>query len=537
MTVSRDEVEKLKERVEELKTTYNNTTESIKNSLTDKEAELEYNKRLSEELETIIDVNGRVKKGYENRADVIINELNSALGLEIERNGDVITQNGKVIESYDELKKSIDNVIESKKKEAKAEAYNQLYKESIKQEIKLKQELAQAEEKRAKALDDFNKAFPDGKKPLIMNKQQIEICKNIIETTEAVEELEEQIKETTENSEKYLRDITTEQVKDTGIITNEMINKNNVTSEALQNMTKENTEVWKQNYEKLEKDTRLAMLAQSTAVAENSPLIIDEWKKLANNSMTDFRNALQQAPADVQATILSTLTTAENLTPEMVEAWRNLATNSRTEYKKAIKDLPEDVGDKIQGMTGVITSKMTDVIPKVQSLAQEMSKAIVKNIDGTYSINFGLNVDYSGLKSELQKAKNMMSVMASNPIVGAYFTKTTNNLDKLINNLSLKGYEDGGFPISGEMFVARENGIPEMVGRIGNRTAVANNGQIVEAIKAGVYEAVFSAMSQQYGGTSRVEIVADKQGIFKVVQSGAEEYAIQTGENPFPVMV
>jgi len=43
----------------------------------------------------------------------------------------------------------------------------------------------------------------------------------------------------------------------------------------------------------------------------------------------------------------------------------------------------------------------------------------------------------------------------------------------------------GGFPEVGQMFIARESG-PEMVGQIGNRTAVANNDQIVQGITNGV---------------------------------------------------
>lgn len=46
----------------------------------------------------------------------------------------------------------------------------------------------------------------------------------------------------------------------------------------------------------------------------------------------------------------------------------------------------------------------------------------------------------------------------------------------------IPGYATGGFPTSGQLFMARENGIPEMVGKIGNRTAVANNDQITEAV-------------------------------------------------------
>lgn len=46
-------------------------------------------------------------------------------------------------------------------------------------------------------------------------------------------------------------------------------------------------------------------------------------------------------------------------------------------------------------------------------------------------------------------------------------------------------YASGGFPTVGEMFIARESG-PEMVGTMGNRTAVANNNQIVAGIAGGV---------------------------------------------------
>ena len=49
-------------------------------------------------------------------------------------------------------------------------------------------------------------------------------------------------------------------------------------------------------------------------------------------------------------------------------------------------------------------------------------------------------------------------------------------------------FAEGGFPKIGQLFIAREAG-PELVGQMGNRTAVANNAQIVEGISAGVYQA------------------------------------------------
>ena len=536
MSISKTEVEELTNRVNELKTSYENTTGTIKDRLAEQYTELEYTKRLSDELKTIVDENGRIKEGYEERADVIINELNSALDLELEKNGNVITQNGEVVNSYEELQKAIDDTIAKKKKEAEQEAYNELYKESVKQEIKLKEELARAIEANKKAYEDYQREIVDKgiKYDIQMNEQQKEICNNLINTREAVEDLEEQLGETSKNSAQYYQYMATEQVKSTGIITNEMIKQGNITSEALQSMSKENADTWKKNYDNLENEAKLAMLAQSTTVADNAPLITEEWRKLAQNSIGDFVKALQQTSPEVQANILSAVTTAENLTPEMVEAWGNLGESSRTEYNRAVESLPEDVSEKVQSMTGKVVTDITDILPTIRDLGTQMSEAITKNVDGTYSINFGLNVDYSGLKAQLQQAKNMISVMAGNPIFGSYFTKTKNNLDSLIQQLTVQGYATGGFPEDG-LFMANSR---ELVGRFTNgKTVVANNIQIIEGIKAGVYEAVMSAMSQNRGGSVALDIRADEGIIVKKASQGFREYVEQTGELPFPVPV
>lgn len=50
------------------------------------------------------------------------------------------------------------------------------------------------------------------------------------------------------------------------------------------------------------------------------------------------------------------------------------------------------------------------------------------------------------------------------------------------------GYANGGFPKVGEMFYANESG-PELVGKIGNRTAVVNQPQIIESVSSGVERA------------------------------------------------
>lgn len=74
--------------------------------------------------------------------------------------------------------------------------------------------------------------------------------------------------------------------------------------------------------------------------------------------------------------------------------------------------------------------------------------------------------------------------------------------------LGLKKYADGGFPDYGDLFIANERG-PELVGTIGNRTAVANSSSIETAI----YNAVRSAMSDSAGGQSAdIHVTVDIDG-------------------------
>lgn len=97
-------------------------------------------------------------------------------------------------------------------------------------------------------------------------------------------------------------------------------------------------------------------------------------------------------------------------------------------------------------------------------------------------------------------------------------------------NLSWSTYAQGGFPTDGEMFIAREAG-PEMVGSIGNRTAVVNNDQIVESVSRGVYQAVSSAMGQS-GGTQVVEAKVNDKVLFEVVVNQNRREMMRTGANP-----
>ena len=60
---------------------------------------------------------------------------------------------------------------------------------------------------------------------------------------------------------------------------------------------------------------------------------------------------------------------------------------------------------------------------------------------------------------------------------------------------AVKGHASGGFPKSGQMFVANEGGNPELVGSWGGRAAVANNQQITQGIAQAVQNGMRSCMA------------------------------------------
>ena len=461
-TLSSDEVKKLTDKLKESKQAYEDTIDSIKNSAESKLIDVEYSKRLSDELEDLVDSNGRVKKGCEERVDYILGEMNDALETEISRNGDLITKNGKVVNSYEELKESIEKTVEAKKEEIRQEAILELNKEKMKRKIQLEMELAEAKKKAQKAATDFYNAESEGMNAwsVTFSKKQKDICNRMIETNNTVKSL----------SNEY---------------------------EAICGELKTTTDLMTSD-------------------------IVKDYSKIADSTIESLNKGTKAV---------------KDLTPEQQNAWKDLATSNYNEYKNKLSQLEPETQKEIQKMTGVIVQETNNAVPRVEKASTSISDAITKNLDGTFSINFGLKADYSGLKNKLTNMRSMIDRMVNVPVVGNSFKGIQTNLNKLISQLSINGYESGGFPVSGEMFLARENGLPEMVGKIGNKTSVANNGQIIEGIKAGVYEAVMTANAQNGGTKVHLDVRTDEGIIVKKATQGIRDFIEQTGELPFPVPV
>lgn len=115
------------------------------------------------------------------------------------------------------------------------------------------------------------------------------------------------------------------------------------------------------------------------------------------------------------------------------------------------------------------------------------------------------------------------------PAIGGKSVGFSISTISLVSMGRIPAYSTGGFPAPG-LFVANEAG-PELVGSIGNRTAVVNNDQIVESVSRGVYRAVVAAMGSSRGDQV-VEAKVNDKVLFEVMVSRARQETVRTGHNP-----
>lgn len=138
---------KTMEELEKDSTSIKNETDSWKklkeqrdDTLSTGKTEISKLENLRDELDNITDANGRVKKGYEDRAKFITGELSEALGIEIGY------QDG-VIQNYQKIRDEIDKTIEKKKAEIILNASEEMYTEALKNQYKAEKKLGEYEKK------------------------------------------------------------------------------------------------------------------------------------------------------------------------------------------------------------------------------------------------------------------------------------------------------------------------------------------------------------------------------------------------------
>ncbi len=147
---------------------------------------------------------------------------------------------------------------------------------------------------------------------------------------------------------------------------------------------------------------------------------------------------------------------------------------------------------------------------------------------GTNAWNTG-----EGVKSTISSAASSAYTTATNTLWGIQWYYNTHPIVVSYTGTPVgvdgtQRWASGGFPSTGQLFIAREAG-PELVGNIGGRTAVANNDQIVAAVSNGVYNAVVSAMAN---GGNNVNVYLDGKDITDNVVNRINAESRRTGSSP-----
>ena len=150
-----------------------------------------------------------------------------------------------------------------------------------------------------------------------------------------------------------------------------------------------------------------------------------------------------------------------------------------SEYINLVKTLDRVVGNnKVSNISGNMFINMKDAGKKlvtgfadgINSQKSSLTNAVnsIYNAINTYrawqvGYDFGRNIG-NGINNGIRNTINST-------------IKLLNKSGSVSNQYTIRAYAAGGYPETGEFFVANENG-PEMIGKIGNRSAVANNNQI-----------------------------------------------------------
>lgn len=133
----------------DLRKEYDNLAQSRRESNSEIMTEYGYYNTLADELEDIVDENGRIKEGYEERAEVITGQLADALGIEIEIVDGVINK-------YGELTESIDQVIAKKQAEALLNQNEQAWLDAKSKQLELYTQLTDAQDRYNQAYQQYD---------------------------------------------------------------------------------------------------------------------------------------------------------------------------------------------------------------------------------------------------------------------------------------------------------------------------------------------------------------------------------------------
>ena len=233
----------------------------------------------------------------------------------------------------------------------------------------------------------------------------------------------------------------------------------------------------------------------------------------------------------------------------LTQSYEDLDTGVQT-FKTTIEGLATTFDEKNTAMTETLTTTgeaFTTFFGQIQTDAENLLNWFTETFEKHFTSQYwetalaGVGIGFhNAFNTAIEAVKGIWTLFATwakeNMKIKIPKTKLPNGKETEEIDLSVKvgSFYNGGFVEDG-FFYANHS---EMVGQFSNgRTAVANNQQIVEGIKQGVYEAVTAAWSSKggNGGNVTVEITGDASDIFRAVVRENDRSIMRTGASPIRV--
>ena len=359
-----EEQRQAQKRLEEIKETNEQMKDYYKTIDTNAYKELnqiQHIKDLNEELKTLVDENGNVKEGYEDRVNFIIHELNDALGTEM-------SLVGGVIQGYEDQGKAIDNLIEKKKAEIKITALTEKFKKAQEDQTQAYQDLNDILKQTGLSYDDYIKKKDELKGT---NPRKFE-DKFILELADDFETAQERIDTSLEIMKQYESDFTHYSKGEF-----DKIGAYSVTS------TTQWTDKTKDQIEKMvkEEERQLGNLKQMN-------------KDYKSEELTNQINNSQQRLDALKKELNSRTSTIQTQKPKEVNAWKNISDSIKSVLKNhetATKNSAQKTGQNYAD--GIITKKAT-----VVSAVTDVSNSVSSTLSSSDSWTWGADM-VSGMAS------------------------------------------------------------------------------------------------------------------------------------------
>lgn len=343
--------EKAQEEIKELKDANDEYVQSKKDAAAEVESEFQYYDNLWGELQGIVDQNGKVKKGYEDRAKFITNELSEAIGKEIEWNGNVIT-------SYDNVAESMDKALESKKALAMLSATEDAYQTAVSGLAGAKTDAINAYAKKKKAQEERDSAAETAQK---YNTEGLDRNKKIIKIAGWAFE-NGKISQT--DYQKYLKDAQNKQ----NIAKNERALSSfgaayGAESQKAKDNLKEKEKTLKEVESKYNEYQRKLVNFNTT---------IQNVENLTAANAKGNTEEIRAAMSDLSNNIVTYTTGNKAALEQQVNDFKTNAENLRTAYKDGVEGVTKDQveeAEELQERAEIELAKYTDMYGTVAAIA------------------------------------------------------------------------------------------------------------------------------------------------------------------------